>query len=300
MNQVGIDISNEVFAGIGGTLDDCVDAYNAAFVDFYADELDNRPVTITTASCNRIRGDVILLRTWEADENSNTNSFIATADKPGFCVGADDDGVAAAFDIEISRKDLAQYRRILLGPGCNLVMPMSKLAFRTSTRSDGDLIGKAAGMGLGDFSGNGLGAADAICNKLAGDAGLLGSYTAWLSDSGTDAIDRVTHGEVPYLLVDGSLVADDFDDIINCGNPNCLQTSIMVTETGNETGSPTATWTGTASDGTKIINENCVDWSSASDGKTGRYGVADSTGPGWTSSQTTLCPFRVRLYCFQD
>ena len=72
-----------------------------------------------------------------------------------------------------------------------------------------------------DFTGNlgGLSGADDKCNTAATAGGLPGTYTAWLSDSGNDAKDRVTQSALPYLRTDGVRVADNFADILNCGNP---------------------------------------------------------------------------------
>jgi Protein of unknown function (DUF1554) len=55
------------------------------------------------------------------------------------------------------------------------------------------------------FNGNlgGLAGADTKCQALADTAGLGGTYKAWLSDSTTDARNRLTQATVPYRLVDG-------------------------------------------------------------------------------------------------
>ena len=300
-----------VFAGTPptpGTFEDCVAAFNAAYLDFNANENVNLPVTITASSCNRIKGDVILFRDWEADGNSNANSFTATADKPGFCRGSDDDGVGTPFNIEISKKNLAKYKKFLRGPGCKLIMQMDKIVFRTSLTFTGDLVSEAATLGLGDFTADGLGAGDAICNDLAGDEGLPGTYTFWGSDSGTDAINRVTNSLVPYVLVDGTVVAADRADVLNCGNPTYLLSRIDLDENGTLRANSffDRAWTGTnpagVSDG--MFPNSCNGWTSQSGAggvlNTAVFGNAASTTSAWTFSGVEGCNNIRRLICFQD
>ena len=59
---------------------------------------------------------------------------------------------------------------------------------------------------------------DAICNARAAEAGLPGAYEAWLSIGGTgnSAAERLNQAAVPYKLVDGSTVANDFADLTTC------------------------------------------------------------------------------------
>lgn len=91
------------------------------------------------------------------------------------------------------------------------------------------------------FNGNlgGLAGADAKCQQLATAAGLGGTYKAWLSDSTTDARDRLTHATVPYRLVDGTTVANDFTDLTD----GSLDAPINRAENGTVVGD--RPWTGT-------------------------------------------------------
>ena len=170
-----------------------------------------------------------------------------------------------------------------------------KTVFTTSTLYNGDL--KTAGGGA-----TGVEGADNICNELARAAGLPGTYTAWLSDSFTDARDRVTQSGVPYRDVTGTIVADDFTDLTDCSNPLCLQGAIYRDEFGRDagvwtTGSRTV-WTNTATDGSKGVN-SCNDWSSV--GSVGTWGLIDQrSGPGWTAWNQAACTGEIHLYCFQD
>jgi hypothetical protein len=86
------------------------------------------------------------------------------------------------------------------------------------------------------FTGNlgGLAGADAICQSLAGDAGLAGAFKAWLSDSTVSAAQRLSHTGSPYLLVDGTVVANDWADLVD----GTIAHAIVLTEAG---GAPPAT-----------------------------------------------------------
>src|SRR5438045_530753 len=58
----------------------------------------------------------------------------------------------------------------------------------------------------GDFGG--ITGADATCEDLASDAGLGGTWLAWLSDNDASPAARFVHANVPYALVGGAQIAD--------------------------------------------------------------------------------------------
>jgi len=64
---------------------------------------------------------------------------------------------------------------------------------------------------LSDYTGDlgGLEGADAICEAEADDAGLTGTYKAWLSDTNVGPDTRFTHSTVPSFLLNGYRVAAD-------------------------------------------------------------------------------------------
>ena len=168
-----------------------------------------------------------------------------------------------------------------------------KTVFVTSTDQNGDL--KTAGGGA-----TGLEGADNICNLRAQEAGLAGTYTAWLSDTTADAKDRVTQSAVPYVRTDGVRVADNFGDLTDCFNPSCLQSAIDRDENkAISVSRPLAT--STNEDGTRRTERTCVDWTSSSAAQTGWAGESLHTGLRWTRSGFVDCRGRsLRLYCFQD
>lgn len=147
-----------------------------------------------------------------------------------------------------------------------------------------------------DFSG--LGDADAICQQHATDAGLSGTFKAWLSDQLNSPSTRFTRSAGPYVLPDGTLVAAGWDDLVDCTNPNCLFHPIDL----DEFQAPAAgdyVWTGTTQVGEVDAAEGtCQGWTSADYG--GAAGRVDSLG-GWTSIlYGRYCGLSLHLYCFQQ
>lgn len=67
------------------------------------------------------------------------------------------------------------------------------------------------------YNGNlgGVTGADAKCQALADAANLGGTYRAWLSASGQAANSRLIHSIHPYGLVDGTLIANDWDHLVS-------------------------------------------------------------------------------------
>ena len=165
-----------------------------------------------------------------------------------------------------------------------------KTVFVSSTGHDGDL--KTAGGGE-----TGLEGGDNICNARASAAGLPGTYTAWLSTAATDAKDRVTQASVPYLQPNSARIADNFADLLDCGD-GCLDIGINVMENG--VGTSRHVWTGTDSFGVKGLSDQCSDWTTSA-------GLAciGQANPGitdgrWTCAGWRPCTDTNRLYCFQD
>lgn len=148
----------------------------------------------------------------------------------------------------------------------------------------------------------GLAGADVGCQDRANAAGLGGVWKAWLSDSNTDARDRVTDGQ--YRLVDGvTVIADSLSDLLDCGNPTCLQNGINRTEFGAVTNGGDVI-TSTRPDGTSECRGNsalcCYDWSAWFAGVFGQ-GAAGLTNEYWTSTGSVrTCDLGRPIYCFEQ
>jgi len=177
----------------------------------------------------------------------------------------------------------------LCGPGL-----IPKLVFVTSTRHTGDL--KAEGGGA-----TGLEGADNICNQRAASAGLLGTFTAWLSAAGVNAKDRVTQSSSPYFVVGGPKIADDFADLIDCIG-GCLQAPIDRDEAGASINF--SVWTNTLTTGLANTNQGatCQNYESAAPGDGGWRGFTSVPSTQWTNGlfSPAACAATAHLYCFQD
>jgi hypothetical protein len=143
--------------------------------------------------------------------------------------------------------------------------------------------------GLGGFDG-----ADALCASEAAEAGLEGEFKAWLSTEAAAAADRLVQSTVPYVLVDGSLVADDWADLTDMS----LETRINLDASGVErTGD---VWTGTLPSGLSYVGQgDCDGFTNGSDGA-GLCGSTQSINSQWTASQLPGCSTRLRLYCIEQ
>ena len=140
----------------------------------------------------------------------------------------------------------------------------------------------------------GILAGDNICQEIASTAGLsnAGSFKAWLSDSSTDAADRIT-SDGPWVRLDGVQVAGSKSALVN----SWLQTSIAVTEEGDYRWY--GVWTGTLEGGTRSASA-CSDWTmgAGSTGESGDTSYNDSAN--WTAFLDLGCNNNYHLYCFED
>ncbi len=182
----------------------------------------------------------------------------------------------------------------------------TKRVFVTSQTYDGNLGGITGG--------------DQKCQTSANSANLGGSWKAWLSDSNTDAKNRIP--DAKYVRIDGQTIANSKAILTsNIGN-NFLQNPIDIDERGNiyssshnGVGQNPEVWTGTEYNGTKIFGTasngtqavvDCSDWTTnASNLSTGVTGLSNITfGVGWTRNAFggvgTLCYRQASLYCFEQ
>src|SRR5690606_20216321 len=91
----------------------------------------------------------------------------------------------------------------------------------------------------GDFGG--LEVADEICNELARNAGLSGSYIAWLSDTSVNARDRIGSAR-GWVRRDGRPFAATVEDLIGYS----VLYPLLIDEKGERT-TESWVWTGTRS-----------------------------------------------------
>ncbi len=282
-------------------LGECHSAFSEFLVEYLAAE-----ISAPEPACYRTKGAVVVDRVGSNSEAaaiffeawasaSNGRKCYLTWGKEGATPNRNR-------HISLTNPEFREWKKFLGNEGCDTIMDTDeeKIVFATSTASAGDLIAAAKDIGVKGKIKSGLAAADKICNKLADDAGLPGSYTAWLSDSTADARDRITQSTVPYVRTDSVKVADDFTDLVNCSNPECLQASLNVDENGNEFFGTGEIWTGTVETGVSPGDtENCADWSSSSSDLDATVGWR-WTDHRWTNTPYWSCSEEARLYCFQD
>jgi hypothetical protein len=171
--------------------------------------------------------------------------------------------------------------------------PAGKKVFATSTTYSGDL-GSIAG-------------AHAKCQSRAGAAGLSGTFKAWISGRTTgfgdqNAADDLTHATVPYELVNGTKVADDWSDLTD----GSLDHAIDRDEFGN--GVTGNVWTNTETNGmAHDITRDCgpgsstaAVWTNSQSIESGRYGTVTASNSQWTMTNNTGCNNSFRLYCFEQ
>jgi hypothetical protein len=160
------------------------------------------------------------------------------------------------------------------------------------------LLGKRAFVSSSVQNGNlgGLVGADALCQNLAATAGLSGQFRAYMSDSTINAAARLTQAAIPYRLVTGTIVADNWADLTD----GSLDTNLSLTEQGNTVSNNVFTWTGTNENGTlsTLSTNNCLDWQSADNANSGVSGFI--TNAAWAAFGVGACNGQRRLYCLQQ
>jgi autotransporter adhesin len=153
------------------------------------------------------------------------------------------------------------------------------------------------------FKGNlgGLAGADDKCQAEAdGPASIVpsGTYLAWLSD-GTDSPDtRFTKSAHPYMLLDGTKIAENYTDLTD----GSILHAINIDSTGKALLGVQQFWTGTKADGTTSQNlVTCDGWTSPPGaGFRGRVGSIVKTSTSWSAEFMRSCDRSLRLACFQQ
>ncbi len=173
---------------------------------------------------------------------------------------------------------------------CNELCIRDRIVFATSNTHHGNLKSASTLSGVG--------VADSICRSRAIAAGLKGEadFLAWLSDSETSPAQRFFHSQGRYVLPDGTVVAESWEDLTD----GTLQNPINLSEEGGPPGEAFA-WSNTAPDGTPATEETCADWSENSDDVYSRVGNTTETNGEWTLHELPIwCAALASIYCFEQ
>jgi hypothetical protein len=138
----------------------------------------------------------------------------------------------------------------------------------------------------------GLEVADADCTT-AGQMYGGGSWRAWLSDSSTNAIDRLSDVGPWYRL--------DQQTKLFADRAALTQGPLGPIEdpTDANAGIRSQFWSGTLLDGTASTG-NCTDWTSYVGGGTATVGRTDTAGSGWVDPTPLSCSKYLSLLCFEQ
>ncbi len=154
----------------------------------------------------------------------------------------------------------------------------------------------------GDFKkmGNltGIEVADSLCRGRANGSGLKtdADFLAWMSDDEVSPAQRFFRSPGRYVLPDGTIVANSWDDLTD----GSLQNPIDMTEEQLQPAGSNA-WTNTAPDGTKLSEDSCQSWSSDDPNDVSSVGGTSKTDAEWTDRGIPVgCHGDRPIYCFEQ
>ena len=168
--------------------------------------------------------------------------------------------------------------------GCNAACLVDRVVFATKEQfSGGELMG--------------VDGADAHCQAEAElhDLATPERFRAWISDSKSSPATRFATRNARYVLVDGSVIADDWDDLTD----GQLSHPIDRFADGDPANEPV--WTSTQATGEAIESDDfCGDWSLSGE-TNGRLGATQATDFWWTNRPNpAFCFESLSLFCFRD
>ena len=171
--------------------------------------------------------------------------------------------------------------------GCNSQCARDRYVFVTSTTTQGK---------FGAVSG-----ANSHCKLLAQGADLPNplTYRAWMSDDTHNPNDWFYKSKGRYLLTNGAVIADDWDDLTD----GTLESAINVDENGELIGNA-GVWTNTTPQGLKHPEPaDCEGWTVTAFPTEGRIGFASRTDGEWSDAEDfnpAACGSGGRFYCFEN
>ena len=137
--------------------------------------------------------------------------------------------------------------------------------------------------------------ADATCQTLASNAGLVGTFQAWLADSTDNPGTRQSQVGTPYIRTDGAVIANDWADLTD----GSIAVGISLDESG--TAASGNVWSNVDPvGGGNAAAGDCGDWTIGMNSTTGRLGLVGSTSSTWSNNSGTLCNLLQHLYCVEQ
>lgn len=149
-----------------------------------------------------------------------------------------------------------------------------------------------SGGSIGMYSGSATNF-DGFCQSKAGAIGLSGTYKAWVSDSSSSPSTRFAQSSVPYVLLDGTKIADNWADLTD----GTLDAAINIDHNGSTYSG--AVQTGTSTSGANTGN-NCNNWGGNTMVDLGSSSATDSTWTNGFFDFGSMCTDAIPFYCFEQ
>jgi hypothetical protein len=141
--------------------------------------------------------------------------------------------------------------------------------------------------------------ADTFCQSTADAVRLGGMWKAWISDSSTSPSVRFARANVPYVLLDGTIVAANWTALTS----STLMHAIDMSELGRRFNDANnqEVWTGTMPSGLSSGN-SCGNWTNdTANTPYATIGVTNVTNGAWTNLYDQFCNrTTLRVYCFEQ
>jgi len=170
--------------------------------------------------------------------------------------------------------------------GCNAMCVRDRIVFVTEESIHAGEVG-------------GIKGADAHCQVAAMEAGLdrVEHFRAWLSDSKTSPSTRFETREARYVLTDGSVLAEDWEDLTDG------QLSHPLNRYADGSQAKGVAWTATLPNGEAADNGSfCGNWTITDLNELVEVGATDLANQLWTyiEGYPSYCSDWSKLYCFED
>ena len=141
--------------------------------------------------------------------------------------------------------------------------------------------------------------ADEKCQTEADDPASIvpsGTYLAWLSDGIDSPVTRFARPSGPYVLPDGTMIAEDFTDLTD----GSILQFLNMTPDGKTLGRQNF-WSGTKADGTTgQYFMTCDGWTRSAGNFLGGNGNTGMNSFLWSQRARERCGQSARLACFQQ